>query len=99
MSIATESLTLEAFLALPETKPASEFINGQIIQKPMPQGEHARLQSKLSAITKRAKALKLPTLLQSYGALLVAAPLFQTSQSCDGIIFLVSHQDELPTVL
>jgi Uma2 family endonuclease len=30
-------LTLEAFLAIPETKPASEFIDGQIIQKPMPQ--------------------------------------------------------------
>ena len=50
MSIATWPLTLEAFLALPETKPASEFIDGQIIQKPMPQGEHSRLQSKLSAV-------------------------------------------------
>lgn len=34
--------SLEAFLELPETKPASEFINGQIIQKVMPQGEHSR---------------------------------------------------------
>ncbi|MFN5472416.1 MAG: Uma2 family endonuclease, partial [Pseudanabaena sp.] len=39
--------SLEAFLELPETKPASEFINGQIIQKVMPQGEHSRLQVKL----------------------------------------------------
>jgi len=43
MSTATQSLTLEEFLTLPETKPASEFINGEIVQKPMPQGEHSRL--------------------------------------------------------
>jgi len=40
------SLTLEEFLKLPETKPASEFIDGQIRQKPMPQGKHSRLQLK-----------------------------------------------------
>lgn len=34
----TKTLTLEEFLQLPETKPASEYINGQIIQKPMPHG-------------------------------------------------------------
>ncbi|MGD1867863.1 MAG: Uma2 family endonuclease [Phormidesmis sp.] len=39
-------MTLETFLALPETKPASDFINGQIIQKPIPQGKHSRLQDK-----------------------------------------------------
>ena len=39
--------SLETFLELPETKPASEFINGQINQKVMPQGEHSRLQVKL----------------------------------------------------
>ena len=38
---------LETFLELPETNPASEFINGQITQKVMPQGEHSRLQVKL----------------------------------------------------
>ncbi|MBR8828333.1 MAG: Uma2 family endonuclease [Gomphosphaeria aponina SAG 52.96 = DSM 107014] len=43
----TISLSLEEFLKLPETKPASEYINGEIIQKPMPQGKHSRLQSKL----------------------------------------------------
>ena len=42
-----ESLTLEEFLQLPETKPATEFINGQTSQKPMPQGKHSRLQLKL----------------------------------------------------
>ena len=40
------SLTLEAFLKLPETQPASEFIHGHIHQKPMPQGKHSRLQLK-----------------------------------------------------
>ncbi len=42
-----QRLTLEQFLALPETKPASEYIDGQIIQKPMPQGEHSTLQGDL----------------------------------------------------
>lgn len=45
----TQTLTLERFLELPETKPASEFIHGKVIQKPMPQGEHSRLQGKLCA--------------------------------------------------
>jgi Uma2 family endonuclease len=40
-------LTLEEFLKLPETKPSSEYINGQIIQKSMPQGKHSILQSEL----------------------------------------------------
>ena len=42
-----KQLTLEEFLALPETKPASEYINGQVLQKPMPQGQHSRIQQKL----------------------------------------------------
>jgi Uma2 family endonuclease len=40
-------ITLEEFLALPETKPASEYIDGQIIQKPMPQGHHSIIQIEL----------------------------------------------------
>ncbi|NEP19413.1 MAG: Uma2 family endonuclease [Leptolyngbya sp. SIO4C1] len=39
-----QSITLETFLALPETKPASEYIDGHIIQKPMPQGKHSTVQ-------------------------------------------------------
>jgi Uma2 family endonuclease len=42
-------LTLEEFLKLPETKPASEYIDGQIIQKPMPQGKHSTIQTELPA--------------------------------------------------
>lgn len=44
----TQSLTLDEFLKLPETKPASEYIDGQIVQKPMPQGEHSALQTDLA---------------------------------------------------
>jgi len=35
------------FLKLPETKPAAEYIDGDIVQKPMPKGKHGRLQFKL----------------------------------------------------
>ena len=42
-------LTLEEFLKLPETKPPLEYIDGQIIQKPMPQGKHSTIQTELSA--------------------------------------------------
>ncbi len=41
------TLTLDMFLQLPETKPASEYINNRIIQKIMPKGRHSRLQGKL----------------------------------------------------
>lgn len=40
-------LTLAEFLERPETKPASEYIDGQIYPKPMPQGEHSLLQTRL----------------------------------------------------
>ncbi|MFM6402306.1 MAG: Uma2 family endonuclease, partial [Planktothrix sp.] len=44
----TKLLTLEEFLQLPETTPASEYIEGQIIEKPMPQGEHSAIQTELA---------------------------------------------------
>lgn len=47
---ASESITLEEFLKIPETKPASEYISGEIIQKPMPKGRHSRLQGKLCTV-------------------------------------------------
>jgi Putative restriction endonuclease len=46
---AAQPTTLEEFLQLPGTKPASEYIEGAIVQKPMPKGRHSRLQSKLGA--------------------------------------------------
>ena len=42
-------LTLDEFLQQPETKPVSEYIDGKIIQKPMPQGEHSVIQTDLPA--------------------------------------------------
>jgi Uma2 family endonuclease len=41
-------ITLEEFLQLPETKPSSEYIDGQIIQKPMLQGKHSTIQTEFS---------------------------------------------------
>ncbi len=69
---APPKITLEEFLQLPETKPASEYINGQVIQKPMPQGKHSKLQGELitaiNAITKPQKtALAFPELRCTFG--------------------------------
>jgi Uma2 family endonuclease len=44
-----KTMTLAEFLLVPETKPANEFIDGQIIQKPMPQGKHSLIQTELAA--------------------------------------------------
>ncbi|BAZ18126.1 hypothetical protein NIES4071_100090 [Calothrix sp. NIES-4071] len=53
----SKPLTLEEFLKLPETKPASEYIDGEIIQKPMPQGKHSTIQGEsVSAINAVVKA-------------------------------------------
>lgn len=69
----TKSFILEEFLKLPETKPSSEYINGQIIQKPMPQGKHSILQgelvSNINSVTKPQKiALAFPELRCTYPA-------------------------------
>ena len=42
-------ISLEEFLLLPETKPASEYVDGQIYQKARPQGKHSTLQIKFSS--------------------------------------------------
>ena len=47
VSTPVKNLTLESFLVLPETKPASEYIDGKRVQKPMPQGKHSVIQTKL----------------------------------------------------
>lgn len=52
--------SLEEFFKLPETKPASEYIDGKIYQKPMPQGKHSTIQTELvSAINQVGKQQKL----------------------------------------
>jgi Uma2 family endonuclease len=67
-----KNLTLEGFLALPETKPASEYIDGKIVQKPMPQGKHSLLRMKLltfiNSILMEAKiAIAFPELRCTFG--------------------------------
>ncbi|NJM27108.1 MAG: Uma2 family endonuclease [Pseudanabaena sp. RU_4_16] len=45
-----KALSLEEFLEIPETKPASEYINGHIHQKSMSQGKHSILQGRFVTI-------------------------------------------------
>ncbi|MEM9540338.1 MAG: Uma2 family endonuclease [Cyanobacteria bacterium P01_E01_bin.42] len=64
--------TLEQFLTLPETKPASEYIEGDIVQKPMPKGKHSLLQLKLcnyinDRVEPKKIAYALPELRCSFG--------------------------------
>jgi Uma2 family endonuclease len=53
-----KSLTLEEFLKLPETKPASEYSDGQISQKPMPKAKHSAIQTELSSAINRVVKVK-----------------------------------------
>lgn len=46
----TTRLSLKEFLAMPETEPASEYICGEVIQKPMPDQAHALLQLYLGSL-------------------------------------------------
>ena len=46
MTTATK-LTLEQFLALPETEPYSEYVCGEVLQKPMPNKPHGYIQGYL----------------------------------------------------
>lgn len=71
-----KNLTLEEFLKLPETKPASEYINGQIIQKHIPQGKHSRIRGELvTTINQVAEdhkiALAFPELRCTFGGRLI----------------------------
>jgi Uma2 family endonuclease len=44
LTATTQRLTLEQFLALPATEPASEYVCGEVFQKPMPTNAHGILQ-------------------------------------------------------
>lgn len=68
----SKSLTLEEFLQLRETKPASEYINGEIVQKPIPKTRHSRLQAqfttKINYLTEEKQiAYAFPELRCSFG--------------------------------
>ncbi len=58
IQVFTKPTTLEEFLQISETKPASEYIDGQIILKPMPQGEHSALQTELATAINAATRSK-----------------------------------------
>ncbi|MBF2057644.1 MAG: Uma2 family endonuclease [Cyanobacterium sp. T60_A2020_053] len=44
----SKPITLIEFLQQPEIKPPQEYIDGNIYTKPMPQGQHSRIQFKLA---------------------------------------------------
>ncbi|RMF64696.1 MAG: Uma2 family endonuclease [Cyanobacteria bacterium J069] len=72
VQIPAKPLTLAEFLSLPETQPAMEFIDGQLVQKPMPRGKHSKLQGRLvteiNAIAETQRiALALPELRCTFG--------------------------------
>lgn len=67
-----QTITLEEFLQMPESKPACEFINNQIALKPMPKGQHSTIQRQLiiflSAILNQHKIAKVfPKLRCTFG--------------------------------
>lgn len=49
----TTKLTLDEFLARPETKPYSEYACGEVYQKPMPDLDHSRLQFFVTLLIKQ----------------------------------------------
>lgn len=60
IQLIAKKLSLTEFLELPETKPASEYIDGQIIQKPMPQGKHSAIQAEfVPAINRIVKSKRI----------------------------------------
>ncbi|MCY6490650.1 Uma2 family endonuclease [Leptolyngbya sp. GGD] len=72
VQISDKALTLAEFLRLPETKPATEYLQGQLVQKPIPQGKHSKLQGKLvteinSIAESDQMALALPELRCTFG--------------------------------
>ena len=52
LSVKTQEKTISLieFLQLPETKPASEYIDGKINQKDIPQGQHSTIQGELTTV-------------------------------------------------
>ena len=46
----TTRLALEAFLAQPDTEPGSEYVCGEVVQKPMPTKNHSIIQRLLSFV-------------------------------------------------
>lgn len=54
-TVATKTLlTVDEYLSLPETKPASEFADGQLVQKPMPSLKHGMLANEIGALLRES---------------------------------------------
>jgi Uma2 family endonuclease len=70
-----KTITLDEFLKLPETKPASEYIDGQVIQKPMPQEQHSIIQSRLG--------MELTLILERQGIAIIFPEMFVASQNLE----------------
>ena len=69
---APKQISLEEFLQLEENKPAREYIDGQIVPKPIPQGKHSKIQWELlttinAAVKPERKAHAFPELRCSFG--------------------------------
>lgn len=67
-----KTVTLAEFFKLPETKPTREYINGQIVTKPMPRGKHSIIQGTLvtainNVIRGQKIGLALPELRCTFG--------------------------------
>jgi len=80
---AAKATTLQEFLKLPETKPASEYIKGEIIQKPMPRGSIVGCSSAMLS-TLSQKVGRLPMRSQSCAVASVHAQLCQMWQCSSG---------------
>ena len=50
MVTATKPTTLDEFLAMPETEPPSEFICGEVVQKPMPNPDHGSIAFEIAGL-------------------------------------------------
>lgn len=87
VQIPSKPLTLAAFLELPETEPPSEYIDGAIVQKNMPQGKHSILQRELTFVLtatfrETMKAQVFPKLRCTFGgrSLVPDISVFETSR-------------------
>ena len=101
----TKPITLEEFLKLPETKPSLEYINGQIIQKPMLQGKHSKLQGRFvtainEVVENQQIALAFPELRCTFGGrsivpdvVVFAWERIAIDQNCDVANVFQAHPD------
>ena len=93
------TLSLDDFLERPETKPATEYVNGIATQKTMPKGKHSRLTGVYAVPSMRLPRLgKLAPLLQSCAVPLMGAPLFLMWRCFDGGEFHSMKMARSPTI-